>query len=427
MRATHKTQQRLPLTGLLVTLAVVLSAATLMSQPSAPPYLSGIIQLLEEGNLTDAELQLKGLLNRFNDPVAHDLLGIVYFQSERYDEAEREFLRAVALAPNMLPPRRNLINLYQVTNREAEAIPHLRAAIKLSPEDRNLPLLLASIERRLGHTDSADQQLQSLATDFKSVKSLLKLVQLRIAEDDTDAALNYLDQARQLAPNSEEILSTYARIYLRLHSPMPAIMVLEPLVRMHPKEPDYSYLLGVARMQLADLSGAAEVLVQSLQLAPDRPLTLIAYGLVLNKQNEFIKAEEALEHAIELVPDNLEAIAAMAEAKVGLDELDTGMKFAQRVLASQPTHTTANLAMGVALMKKKQWSDAVTYLEAVSKADPDEAKAHYQLSLAYARLGDREHSKAERLLFQQAQDNVEENLAELQRRTGRGGKGGMGH
>lgn len=272
-----------------------------------------------------------------------------------------------------------------------------------------------------GNAEAAEGHLRSAAEHFGSVRALLELARLRTQLRDPGGALDALRRALELAPSSEEVLSAYARLSLTLRAPVPAILALEPLVRMHPTVPEYPYLLGVAWLQAGDMAAAGEMLRRAAAApgegAPSRALVLIALGIAYNKQKRFDEAREALAESLKLEPENVEALAAMAEAQEGLGELAAAERHARRALARSDAHATANLAIGMVLMKQERYAEARAALEKAVAAEPESAKAHYQLSLACARLGDREGSERHVALYRQVQRDVEERLRALRRQA----------
>lgn len=307
--------------------------------------------------------------------------------------------------------------------REQEAVAALRAAAERGPLERGLAMKLAGVEMAEGNLEAAEKLYRSVAERFPSAQALINLARIRSRRQDPRGAADYLRQARELAPNSEEVLSAFARLYLTTGSPVPALLALEPLVRMHPTVSEYSYLLGVAWMQVGDLAAATELLQQAERLrgspaaaaglSPSRALILTALGLALNKQKRFVEAKKILEESVELEPDDVEAVAALAEAEEGLGELDAAERHARRALEHNDGHATANLVIGMILMKQEDYAAARDALLKALAAEPDSPKAHYQLSLAYARLGDRERSREQVELYRQASKDIEDRLREL--------------
>ena len=83
------------------------------------------------------------------------------------------------------------------------------------------------------------------------------------------------------------------------------------------------------------------------------------------------------------------------------------------MLARQPGNPIANLVMGLVRMKQERYADARAFLERAIAADPLSGRAHYQLSLACARLGDTAGQEKHLALYRSVQQEVAERLAEL--------------
>jgi tetratricopeptide (TPR) repeat protein len=109
----------------------------------------------------------------------------------------------------------------------------------------------------------------------------------------------------------------------------------------------------------------------------------------------------------------VEALAGLAEAEEGSGDLAAAEGHAQRALAQAPRHATANLVRGLVLMKQERYAEARPALSQAVAADPTSAKAHYQLSLAYARLGDEVSSRRHRELYQKALQDGEQRIKDL--------------
>ncbi len=251
-----------------------------------------------------------------------------------------------------------------------------------------------------------------------SVKALLQQARTEAGRGDRAGALNTLRQARVLAPNSEEVLSATAQVSLAARAPLAAVDVLEPLTRICPTVGQYRYLLGVALMQAGDLVAATDALQEAQRLEPDRPLTLVALGLGLNSRKLYSEAETHLRRSLELEPGNLDATAALAEALEGTGNSEEAAALARRVLASSDAHATANLVLGLVLMNQEKYADARDALLKAVAANPASSRAHYQLSLAYARLDDRASSEKHLELYRVKLREMEERAKMVRSRTG---------
>ena len=289
------------------------------------------------------------------------------------------------------------------------------AAPKSDAAARDRALQQAQVELDGGRRDRAKALLASAAERFDSVRALMQLARLQSGDGDAPGALATLERARTLAPNAEEVLSATAQVALAARAPVRAILALEPLTRFAPTVAQHHYLFGVALMQAGDLPAAADALHEADRLAPAQPLTLIALGIVLNNRKMFAEARPLLLRALEREPENVEALAALAECEEGLGELDAADAHAARALAAAPRHPTANLVVGMVLMKRGRYAEARAALERAAAADPESPKVYYQLSLACARLDDPAGAAGNRELYQQKLRAMEARVEELRR------------
>ncbi|PYQ15628.1 MAG: hypothetical protein DMF80_08500 [Acidobacteria bacterium] len=284
--------------------------------------------------------------------------------------------------------------------------------------ERDRALEKAAADAAAGRRSVAAQELREAALRFHSVTALLQLARLEAGQKEGARALATLRQALALAPNSEDLLSAYAQVALASGAPVRAIPALESLTRIWADVADHHYLLGVALMQAGDMTAAVDALAEAERLEPNRVLTLVALGLAFNKRKLYAEAKPYLVRSLEREPESVEAVAALAESEEGLGELDEARAHALRAVARSPDQPTANLVLGMVLMKEEKFAEARDALEKAAAADPTSAKAHYQLSLAYARLGDEARSRREVELYQKALREVEERLQELRGQAG---------
>jgi len=283
------------------------------------------------------------------------------------------------------------------------------------PAERDRLLERAAAELQAGRRGEAKKLLASAAQRHTSVKALMQLARVQSSEGDAVAALATLDRARALAPDADEVLGAIAQVSLAARRPVQAILALEPLTRLSPWVAQHHYLLGVALMQAGDLPAAVDALQEADRLEPTHTVTSIALAIALNNRKIFGDAKAALLPVLEREPDNVEALAALAEAEEGLGELDAADTHAARALTAAPNHPTANLVVGMVLMKRDRYQEARTALERAAAADADSPKVYYQLSLACARLGDNEGSARNRSIYQQKLRAAETRLGELRR------------
>jgi len=168
----------------------------------------------------------------------------------------------------------------------ARAVPVLRRAVEVSPEDRQLRLALAQGLAAESAFEEAQAMFEALIEDFGRRRSPerarvhLELARVLRAQEETVAALEQLDVASKMAPSDLEILTSLAE----LASDTEQLAQAERAYR--------SLLLTVRRGDPKDLPiGPAEVLFQLADLAArgdqaDKASELIESGLEALTQND---------------------------------------------------------------------------------------------------------------------------------------------
>lgn len=276
--------------------------------------------------------------------------------------------------------------------------------------DRASLIRQAAEAEQAGRLDDAARLLRTAAETHQSVRAYLELARLQARMKQPAAGLATLAKARELAPNSEDVLSAHAQLSLAVKRPMPAVLTLRALTRLYPAVAQYHYLLGVGLMALGDMPGAVSALGEADRLEPEHAITLLALGLALNNRKEYADARSVLRRSLDLQPESVEVVAALAEADAGLGNFDEAARYAQRALERAPAGATANLVMGLVHLERRNYTDARDALLRAVAADPESPKATYQLSLVYARLGDDANSQRYLDAYRENLRGVEERI-----------------
>jgi len=400
---------------------------------TATADLGSIAALVEAGDLAAAERELRRMLAVADSAAARDLLGVILVRAGDRAAAERELRRALELEADHFPARVNLGRLLLQQQRLDEAKRELQAAARLAPLDRELSIALARLEIGSGEIGRGEGRLRAAAEGEGgpgtrlgagsakhsaraaqgSAHARFELARSLARRGENREALAELERALELAPNAEDLLSARARVLLALQTPVPAIETLAALTRMHPEVAEHAYLLGVARLQIAETTTGIEALQRSLELDPRQPLAHIALGLAFKEQKEYARAKDSLLASLQLLPGNVDALVALAEAEEALGELELAERRVERTLELAADAPAALYVLGKIRMTEGRYEEARDALRRAVERDPRLAKAHYQLSLAYARLGDRESSQQHLELYRRAQELEEKRLTDM--------------
>ena len=169
--------------------------------------------MLEEGNLNEAIAQLSRAASL--DPKlsqAHSLLAVAYDRKGLHDRAEDSYKRAVDVNESDPQSLNNLGYSLYVNGNYRAAVDKLKRAARLAPADERILNNLALAQARLGKYDDAYRNFARAGGEFQGHSNLAALL-VRMGRE--DKAVEHLEAARRLQPNSQNVLSRLAEIYER--------------------------------------------------------------------------------------------------------------------------------------------------------------------------------------------------------------------
>ena len=205
-----------------------------------------------------------------------------------------------------------------------------------APQGREQLLKLAASEMAAGQRAAAERHWRTAADRFSSVQALLQLARLAASAGNATGALADLRKALDLAPNSEEVLEAFAQVCLSLRRPdaghrrAGGPLAPEPDGRGPPLPARRGAAAGRRLQARGGGAGGSE------RLDPQRTLTLIALGLAHNGIKRYDAGRAVLERALAREPDNVEALAALAESEEGRGDVAAAAAHAERALAQSP-------------------------------------------------------------------------------------------
>ena len=114
--------------------------------------------------------------------------------------------------------------------------------------------------------------------------------------------------------------------------------------------------------------------------------TFIEKGWSRISLGDYAAAETALTKALELSPNDLQAVSLLGWAQMHQEKYDDALLNFQRVLMKEPANALARINVGYICLKKRIFGEAIEHLSKAIRLDND-AKAtlyaHYYLGLVY--------------------------------------------
>lgn len=131
--------------------------------------------------------------------------------------------------------------------------------------------------------------------------------------------------------------------------------------------------------------------------------TFIEKGWSLMSLGDHAGAETALARALELAPNDTQAVSLLGWALMLQEKYDDALLNFQRVLMKEPQNSLARINVGYICLKKKIFGEAIEHLSKAIRLDNDRKAtlyAHYYLGLLYL----------EREMFEDAQNFLRKSI-----------------
>jgi len=347
---------------LLIALTIGVISAPVNAQADATAdHLQRAADLIRKGELAPAEAQLNLVFKREpREANALNLLGVIRAQQQRPREAEQLFLRAIEANKSLFGAYLNLSQLYLQKGERRRAEEYLVTALEIRPDD---------------------------------VPTLRALANIARADGELEKALSYLVRARKIAPDSAAVLYDFGWTALNMNLVYDALTALEQLHRMKIADPQYLYPFAIARLNNGQAAEALSLIDQFIKSRPQDGRGYYVRGAILYGDKRFDEGRAEFQRSLSLMPyPDTEYYLGMIAHHQGDEE--QAIDLFRRALRSDPSNPATHVALGTALAARKDYPAARTELEKAIELDPKDQTAHYQLGLVYARLGDKERSRA---------------------------------
>lgn len=231
----------------------------------------------------------------------------------------------------------------------------------------------------------------------------LAMAQCGMSVDQEDAAVEGLAILRREFPHDPRVLYTATHFYSELAS-----RAAQELAATAPASAEALELDAEARESQGKWDEAAAEYRKILEKYPNQPGIHYRLGrILLSEPTTPQTAEEAkkeFEAELRVDPDAASAEFMLGDLARQSEQWDEAIRHFSRAEQLDAGFSEAYLGLGMALNAAGKNADAVAPLERYVKTEPDDPAGHYQLALAYARVGRKQDADRELALQRKAQE-----------------------
>jgi len=279
-------------------------------------------------------------------------------QAGKLDQAIKDYRLFLAQYPDVAPVRSNLGAALAAAGRYEEAIVEYRRALQLQP----LPQIRLNLA--LAHYKAV--QLNEAAGE---------LLPLHAAD-----------------PGNLQIALLLGDCYFRLGEYKKVVQVLQPLEDAHSDEQALDYLLGMALIRDGQLDKGG-VLVNKILRDGNSAEAHLMLGAARSEVFDASGAVDELSVAVKLDPKLPLAHYLYGDALLTLGHREDAMKSFREELAIDPNEFGSNLYLGVLLNQGEQYKEAIPYLNRALQVRPGDPAVRYQITISQIGMGELEPAR----------------------------------
>jgi tetratricopeptide (TPR) repeat protein len=367
------------------------------------------------GHGSDAVLRTSEALNRETLALKPSSSGTASASPEPA-ESENALKAAVARNPDDVEANRKLGEFCLRANRFQDAIPPLRAALKLEPANSRNEYDLALALEGSGDLAGAREQVAKLRVQNDNADAHRLAGELDEKLGDPLAAVHELERAVREDPSEQNYFEWGSELLLH-RAVWQAKGVFSAGAKAYPKSARMLAALGAALFAGALYDEAAQRLCQASDLNPADPEPYLFMGKIeISAPNPLACVDQKLARFVELRPEDPLAnyYYAMTVLKQKGQSIDPGTlerveELLTKAVTIDPQCGEAYLQLGVLESTRRDYAKAIGYYLKAIQANPQLSNAHYRLGVAYDRVGDKDKAKEEFQLH----DEIEKQQATL--------------
>lgn len=368
---------------------------TVAAQTATHRSVAGAARLVGQGRFDTAERQLWDVLAQEPENTgAISLLGNIRVRQERFSEAEALFKRALVIDPKLTAGYRNLGRLYELQERREDAKSAYQTVLKLNPGDIEANIALGGLYSQSGEFEKSLAILNGIPAGKRppSVLPLLAVDYFALHQPDKVVPLVHL--ARGGAISDPAILPRFARVLLDNGYVDDAEHLLQSQTPAHRTDSDY--LLAWARVQehQDNVEAARRTLAQAARFYPALFDAPFQSARLASQLKDYRQEVSWLEKALQIKPDESEALRHLALAQMRVGEAASAVATAKRLYELRPSDPDVMYLLISTLANHSEWHEARP-VAARLVATRNDSTSHVALAMTLLNDGDIEGAAAQ--------------------------------
>ncbi|MDX8354936.1 sulfotransferase [Cognatiyoonia sp. IB215182] len=303
---------------------------------------------------------------------AHQMLGLIAFQTGQLEPAKKAMAEALRLRPDNAGFLVNFTEILRKAGDLAEAIAVGKRAVAGDPNNPAAHSNLGLAQYDSGDLVAAEaNQKRALALDPDFGAALNNLGSIARDNGDQEAAIAYYRAALAANPHYAETANNLTAALIEVEAYDQAKAVTADRLKRAPKDADLQRNVGRLHMIDSKLDEAETAFRNAISLDENKTEGYIGLAQVLFEKNHPKLSLIEAETALRLDPESAMAHHQIAMVKAHLGDIDAGFAGYRKALELKPDLTASQIALGHLEMEQGNFDAAkATFTAAMDSRDP---------------------------------------------------------
>lgn len=330
------------------------------------------------------------------------LPAIVIFKSSAdssvYELSEQAILSALKLNPESVLAHYMLGYLYEKEGKNAESVNYYELAYSA---DSSVYEIILSYSRQLrinGRLQESQAVLSTLKSDENDLNYLKQTAYLAYETGNLDEAEEFVARVLQQNPNDLDFVLFRAKILAAKNDYIHAVSLLDVFARQNTTSLDY--LLLRAKIQLdwsKNTTAATENVEKALQLYPDNLQALLLAARIASLTDAPVAgkyADDLAEMVLKIQPDNQEAMEYALDGLIKRENWKDAYEISSKIAKNGGKVSSDFVLKHVQVcLEYGKKNEALDYAKKMSEENPSDETIQQAYILAYCKTGNRDSVK----------------------------------
>jgi tetratricopeptide (TPR) repeat protein len=347
------------------------------------------------------------------EPTADDLLKSATLAQQRgdYQAAIADYRKLLQLEPNKVEAKVNLGAALVQLGQYDEAIGLYKSSLTQVSQKAPVQLNLGLAYYKKGDFAHARDQflaLHNLQPTALRLALLLADTDLNLGK--TTEAVGVLEPLAAENADNFDFQYAYGTALIEAGHPSEGVSRLEKIADAN-RSADAFFLAGQTRLRMNNVAEARIDLEAALRLNPQLPNIFTLVGIARDKNDDPGNAEPMFRQALQQNPDDFTANLYLGTILYKRRDLSNAKSYLDRALKLRPTDQLARYESAMLASTEGNYQAAVPQLESLTRENPQWLDPHVELAALYYKLGRKQDGERERSTIARIMKDQQSQLA----------------